>query len=118
MRIILITAMPAMPDDVLPLMAAFTPATDEHAHATLADLPRGSRAIVRCIRAAVGPESEQLTRRLQEIGFVEGEALRVVAHGFPGGDPIAVRIGGTSFALRRFEAQCVLVTTAKRDPIA
>lgn len=108
-----------MADDVLPLIGAFAPATDAYTHAspTLADLRNGSRAIVQSIRPAAGSQYEQLTRRLQEIGFVEGEPLRVVAHGFPGGDPIAVRIGGTTFALRRFEAQCVLVTTQPGDLI-
>lgn len=47
--------------------------------------------------------------RLLELGFVEGETLRVVAHGFPGHEPIAVRIGSTTFALRRFEADHVMV---------
>jgi len=47
--------------------------------------------------------------RLQELGFVPGERLRVIAHGYPGREPIAVRIGSTTFALRRFEADHVLV---------
>ena len=49
---------------------------------------------------------------LLELGFVEGETLRVIAHGHPGNEPIAVRIGNTTFALRRFEADHVLVATA------
>jgi len=47
--------------------------------------------------------------RLLELGFVEGEQLRIIAHGFPGREPIAVRIGNTTFALRRFEADHVWV---------
>src|SRR5437870_2187757 len=35
--------------------------------------------------------------RLLELGFVEGEAVRIIAHGFPGREPIAVRIGNTTF---------------------
>jgi ferrous iron transport protein A len=50
--------------------------------------------------------------RLLELGFVEGEALRIIAHGFPGREPIAVRIGNTTFALRRFEADHVWVVPA------
>lgn len=50
--------------------------------------------------------------RLLELGFVEGESLRVIAHGRPGREPIAVRIGNTTFALRRFEADHVLVVPA------
>jgi ferrous iron transport protein A len=77
---------------------------------TLADLPIGASARVRAVRPG-GPdrESRELTQRLLEIGFVDGAAARIVARGRPGGDPIAVRIGGTTFALRRFEARQVLV---------
>jgi ferrous iron transport protein A len=46
---------------------------------------------------------------------VEGESLRVIALGFPGGEPIAVRIGNTTFALRRFEADHVLVIPASQS---
>ena len=50
--------------------------------------------------------------RLLELGFVVGEPLRIIAHGFPGHEPIAVRIGNTTFALRRFEADHVWVVPA------
>jgi ferrous iron transport protein A len=48
--------------------------------------------------------------RLFEIGFIDGELVCVVARGCPGGDPVAVRVGNTMFALRRFEAERVLVS--------
>jgi len=48
-------------------------------------------------------------RRLVEIGFVAGERVEVVAAAFPQGDPIAVRIGATHFALRKHEAQAVWI---------
>lgn len=63
-----------------------------------------------------GVENGEIGLRLLELGFVEGEALRVVAHGFPGHEPIAVRVGNTTFALRRFEADHVLVTPAAGLP--
>ncbi|RZL09316.1 MAG: ferrous iron transport protein A [Rubrivivax sp.] len=47
--------------------------------------------------------------RLAEIGFLPGEPLRLIARGLPGGDPLAVRIGSSTFALRRAEAACVRV---------
>ncbi|HTP99906.1 MAG TPA: FeoA family protein [Casimicrobiaceae bacterium] len=75
----------------------------------LGDLPRGARARVAGMRPAQGEDELALTRRLREIGFVEGEPVRVVAHGYPGREPIAVRIGRATFALRRFEADRVLV---------
>ena len=47
--------------------------------------------------------------RLLEIGFLPGETVRVVARGGVGGDPIAVRVGQVTFALRRQEASMVQV---------
>ncbi len=50
-----------------------------------------------------------LARRLMEIGFIPGESLQVLHKGFFGGEPIAVRIGQSTFALRRFEAALISV---------
>jgi len=58
-------------------------------------------------------EGGDIGLRLQELGFVAGERLRVIAHGYPGREPVAVRIGNTTFALRRFEADHVLVVAAR-----
>jgi len=44
---------------------------------------------------------------LEEIGFVAGEHVSVLARGLPGADPLVVRIGQSTFALRRAEADCV-----------
>jgi ferrous iron transport protein A len=46
-------------------------------------------------------------RQLEEIGFYAGEQVMVMARGFPGGDPLVVRIGQSTFALRCAEAACV-----------
>jgi ferrous iron transport protein A len=69
---------------------------------------------------AVAPTAEfaagaglDLTRRLMEIGFIPGERLRVLHRGFPGGEPIAVKIGHSTFALRRFEA--ALISVARHE---
>ena len=48
-------------------------------------------------------------RRLEEIGFIAGERVMLMARGLPGGDPLVVRIGQSTFALRRAEAACVRV---------
>jgi ferrous iron transport protein A len=48
-------------------------------------------------------------RRLEELGFLPGELVMVMARGQPGGDPLAVRVGQSMFALRRAEAACVIV---------
>lgn len=55
------------------------------------------------------PQDRELALRLIEIGFLPGERLRVIARGQPGDEPIAVRLGHTTFALRRFEAAFVSV---------
>jgi ferrous iron transport protein A len=74
----------------------------------------GQTVIIREVRTGASEsDGGDIGLRLLELGFVEGESLRVVAHGFPGGEPIAVRIGNTTFALRRFEADHVLVMPAQ-----
>jgi ferrous iron transport protein A len=44
-----------------------------------------------------------------EIGFIPGETLQVLHKGFWGGEPIAVRVGQSTFALRRAEAELISV---------
>jgi ferrous iron transport protein A len=56
--------------------------------------------------------SPDLLARLRELGFMEGEPVRVLRRGQPGGEPLAVRIGVSTFALRRVEAACVRVAAA------
>lgn len=51
-------------------------------------------------------------RWLEEIGFIAGERVMLMARGLPGGDPLVVRIGQSTFALRRAEAACVRVASA------
>jgi ferrous iron transport protein A len=50
-----------------------------------------------------------VARRLVELGFIAGERVEIIEEVQPGGDPIAVRIGSSMFALRRREAQAVLI---------
>ena len=76
----------------------------------------GQTVTIREIRSGASElEAGDIGLRLLELGFVEGESLRVIAQGFPGGEPIAVRIGNTTFALRRFEADYVLVVKAPQS---
>jgi ferrous iron transport protein A len=71
--------------------------------------PRDQAAIVVAVDEADSAATRDLVLRLVEIGFLPGERVRIVARGFPGGDPLAVRVGGTTFALRRHEAACIRV---------
>jgi ferrous iron transport protein A len=75
----------------------------------LADLATGAEARVVSVSAAAPSASLELGRRLAELGFLPGERLRIVARGFMGREPIAVRIGTGTFALRLFEAACIRV---------
>jgi len=56
-----------------------------------------------------GVQDHELVLRLAEIGFVPGEPVRIVAAGLPGREPLAVRLGHTTFALRRHEAAMIRV---------
>ncbi len=58
---------------------------------------------------AGGLEPAELERRLLEIGFVEGAQIEILHEGALGGDPIAVRIDDARVALRRREADSVLI---------
>ncbi len=60
-------------------------------------------------------EDQGVALRLLEIGFLPGETVRVIAHGFPGHDPLAVRVGHTTFALRSHEAALVQVRVMARE---
>jgi ferrous iron transport protein A len=55
------------------------------------------------------PAGSDWPQRLEEIGFLPGERVVVMVRAMPGGDPLAVRVGHSTFALRRAEAACVLV---------
>jgi ferrous iron transport protein A len=57
-----------------------------------------------------GLAAPEIESRLLELGFVEGAEIRVLHEGPIGRDPIAVRINGTTIALRRREAMAILVT--------
>jgi ferrous iron transport protein A len=72
-------------------------------------LRTGAEATVAEVSPGKAPEDRELALRLIEIGFLPGERIRVIARGQPGNEPIAVRLGHTTFALRKFEADFVSV---------
>ena len=51
----------------------------------------------------------ELERRLIEMGLVEGATIEAMHEGFPGRDPIAIRVNHHKIALRRSEAHAVVV---------
>ncbi|MBC3935829.1 FeoA family protein [Undibacterium rugosum] len=49
----------------------------------------------------------EIARRLKELGFVSGETVQILHKGYFGGEPVAVRVGQSTFALRHFEAALI-----------
>jgi ferrous iron transport protein A len=82
----------------------------------LAMLKKGDCATVTGLAATDGEEQLAMKMRLLELGFAPGEQIRVVAESFPRRDPMAVRIGNTTFALRRHEAAMIHVTRGALRP--
>ncbi len=75
----------------------------------LADLPAGRLARVVSVGAVDAAAPPELARRLSELGFLPGELVRIVGRGLLSREPIAVRVGTGTFALRLFEAACIRV---------
>jgi ferrous iron transport protein A len=89
----------------------------------LADLRRGESALVAGLADVAGFDDGRgsaaiLLARLRDLGFVAGAYCEVVARMWPAGDPLVVRIGGSTFALRRAEAAAVRVTRLEAQPTA
>jgi ferrous iron transport protein A len=82
----------------------------------LTDLTLGTCARVVSVAAADAATPVELGRRLAELGFLPGEAVRIVARGLMARAPIAVRIGTGTFALRLFEAACIRVCPEQPQP--
>jgi ferrous iron transport protein A len=88
---------------------------------SLAQLRKGAKGVVFGISdtgfagTSIGDAlGSTIARRLMELGFIAGERVEVIEEVRPGGDPIAVRIGSSIFALRRREAQAVLIQVEAR----
>jgi ferrous iron transport protein A len=94
-------------------------AATEGAVVRLCDASVGDAGTILEVRAeshstAHGVGVEELQRRLLEFGFVEGARIEVIHEGAFGRDPIAVRLDDMRVALRRRDAEDVLVLLDKR----
>ncbi|MDD2882425.1 MAG: FeoA family protein [Rhodoferax sp.] len=89
--------------------------SEAHAVIGLHELRRHVNAEVVGLALTSDEEDRGVALRLLEIGFLPGESVRVIAHGFPSHDPMAVRIGHTTFALRSHEAALVQVRVKNDD---
>jgi ferrous iron transport protein A len=77
---------------------------------SLAQAPLGQAFVVRQVLA--DPQVPERARQLEEIGFYPGEQVMVMTRGIPGGDPLVVRVGQSTFALRGAEAACIQIEGA------
>lgn len=75
-------------------------------------LPTGVAAVVRGLDAPAALAEWEFG--LAALGFVAGEPVRVIARARPGGDPLVVRVGNSTFALRRAEAACIRLEPATK----
>ena len=93
-----------------------TPSEPTSSPLRLSELRRGEVAEVTSLSADLGlgegTEAQALLARLRDLGFVIGARCEVVARMWLGGNPLAVRIGGSTFALRGPEAAAVRVRRA------
>lgn len=86
---------------MLPTLTDPTPVT------SLDQLPGGRSARVRAVLAPAA--AADWARWLAEIGFLPGETVTLLSHARPGSGPLVVRVGQSTFALRRAEAACIQV---------
>jgi ferrous iron transport protein A len=70
---------------------------------------RGRIDAIETVDNDCGLSCEELERRLIELGFVEGASVEILHEGIIGHDPIAVRVDNATVALRRREANAILV---------
>ena len=78
-------------------------------HATTLDkLPVRIIATIREIRPG-HHDGGALKRRLMELGFVPGERVQVLRRVFFGRGPLAVRVGTSTFAMRKLESSLIEV---------
>lgn len=83
------------------------------AHLSLADASVGEVFTVDKVIAPV--DTPERAAQLEDIGFLAGERVSIMARGLPGGDPLVVRVGLSTFALRMVEAACVQVTPVETE---
>jgi ferrous iron transport protein A len=84
----------------------------EPGYISLSALAPGSAGVV----VSVGSHSATLSpldRRLLELGFCSGENVEILAEARPGRDPFVVRVGHTTLALRRREAENIWVEISR-----
>jgi ferrous iron transport protein A len=102
-----------------PMDAAASPAgiALDPGYVSLSALSQGSSGLIVGVGSPVGGAMTPVQRRLLELGFISGEQFEVLAEAWPGRDPFVVRVGNTTLALRRREAESVWVELSRPDPV-
>ena len=72
---------------------------------TLRDLGKNIPARV----TGFSDHNAELVTRLREIGFAEGDSVEALHFGLFGRNPLSVRLNGALIAMRKTEAEAVLV---------
>ena len=61
-----------------------------------------------CVVGVLAPEhANEWQAWLEDLGFIEGEQVSVIRRQTLGGDPLIVRVGSSTYALKRAEAACI-----------
>ena len=76
---------------------------------TLAEAALGQDFFVTKILPSEG--APEWLEQLEDIGFIVGEPVTLMARAAFGGDPLVVRVGLSTFALRKAEAACVVISS-------
>jgi ferrous iron transport protein A len=71
---------------------------------TLSDATRGDR----CVVLDIASEPPELKSRLYALGIIPGSTLEILRFA-PLGDPMQVKVGGSSVSIRKSEAEIISV---------
>ena len=86
-----------------------------HSVKTLLEMP--DQQDCRVLRVRAPEHASEWQDWLQQIGFIAGEVVAVLLRSQPGGDPLAVRVGQATFALRRHEAAMIQVNVDAAEEV-
>ncbi|MGE0626995.1 MAG: ferrous iron transport protein A [Hyphomicrobiaceae bacterium] len=75
----------------------------------------GTIEAIDVIDATAGFSAGEIENRLIELGFIEGASVEILHQGPIAGDPIAVKVNGTTIALRRHEAMAIVMAPGTKD---
>ncbi len=106
---------PAVSSTSLPLPVATVPPREDVSETALSRLGPGAEALIAEVRG-----HSPVSRRLADLGFVEGTRVRLLRRA-PLGDPIVFELRGYRICLRRSEADRILVRVIagkSQEPIA